>query len=110
MDYDSKEYLCWVLTGRAAEFYAQVLRQCSTLQYREITELLERCFSHKQHSCQPEPSLRGKDFTVHDVRPHCGSNFTMERDYECRDNPPDWPRFRYEPQRHNSPEKEGEDH
>ena len=47
-DYDSKEYLCWVLTGRAAEFYAQVLRQYSKFQYREIMELLERHFTHRK--------------------------------------------------------------
>ena len=120
MDYDSKDYLCWVLTGRAAEFYAQVLRQFSQFQYREIMELLEMRFGHRQlpqttnvnfqYSCRPEPSLRGKDFTVRNVRPHCGSNFTMERDYDRRENPPDWPRFRYEPPRHHSPENEGEDH
>ena len=120
MDYDSKEYLCWVLTGWAAEFYAQVLRQFSQFQYREIMELLEMRFSHKQlpqttyvnfqYSCQSEPSLRGKDFTVLNVRPHCGSNFTMESDYDRRENTPDWPRFRYEPPRHHSPENEGEDH
>ena len=34
----------------------------------------------------------------------------MERDYGCRDNSPDWPRFRYEPQRHHSPKNEGHDH
>ena len=48
MDYDSKEYLCWVLTGRAAEFYAQILRQFSQFQYREIMELLEMRFSHRK--------------------------------------------------------------
>ena len=82
--------------------------------------LLERRFNHKQlpqttyvkfqHSCQPEPTLRDKVVTVRDVCPHCGNNFTMERDYGCRYNSPDWSRFRYEPQRHHSPEKEGEDH
>ena len=120
MDYDSKEYLSWVLTGRTAEFYAQVLRQFSQFQYREIMELLEVRFRHRQlpqtpyvnfqYSCQPEPSLRGNDFTVRNVRPYCGSNFTMERDYDRRENPPDWPRFRYKPPRHHSPENEGEDH
>ena len=48
MDYDSKEYLCWVLTDRAAEIYAQVLRKFSQFQYREIMELLEMRFSHRQ--------------------------------------------------------------
>ena len=120
MDYDLKEYLCWVLTGRAAEFYAQVLRQFSQFQYREIMELLEMRFSHRQlpqttyvnfqYSYQPEPSLRGKDFTVRNVRPHCGSKFAMERDYDRRENPPDWPRFQCEPPRHHSPENEGKDH
>ena len=28
----------------------------------------------------------------------------------CLDNSPDWPRFRYEPQRDHSPQNEGEDH
>ena len=28
----------------------------------------------------------------------------MERDYDRRENPPDWLRFRYEPPRHHSPE------
>ena len=34
----------------------------------------------------------------------------MARDYDRRENPPDWPRFRYKPPKHHSPEKEGEDH
>ena len=59
-----KNNMCWVLTGRAAEFNAQVLCQCSTFQYRQIMELLERRFSHKQHSCQSEPNLRGKDLLL----------------------------------------------
>ena len=73
-------------------------------------QLPQTTYVNFQYSCQPEPSLRGKDFTVRNVRPHCGSNLTMERDYDRRESPHDWPRFRYEPPRHHSPENEGEDH
>ena len=48
MDLDSLEYLCWVLTGKAGEYYALVIRRYPGITYREMMDQLEKRFGFRQ--------------------------------------------------------------
>ena len=48
MDLASLDYLCWVLTGKAAEYHALVIRRYPGITYREIMDQLEKCFGFRQ--------------------------------------------------------------
>ena len=48
MDLASVDYLCWVLTGKAAEYHALVIRRYPGITYREMMDQLEKRFGFRQ--------------------------------------------------------------
>ena len=48
MDLASLDYLCWVLTGKAAEYHALVIRRYPGITYREMMDQLEKRFGFRQ--------------------------------------------------------------
>ncbi|GFO12376.1 general secretion pathway protein k-like protein, partial [Plakobranchus ocellatus] len=44
-DQDAKDYLCWVLVGKAAEYYTLLMRQDRVMSYTELMTHMERRFA-----------------------------------------------------------------
>ncbi|GFO25161.1 hypothetical protein PoB_005166600 [Plakobranchus ocellatus] len=47
-DQDTKDYLCWVLVGKAAEYYTLLVRQNRVMTYTELMTHMERRFAARQ--------------------------------------------------------------